>query len=397
MKLKTSAGLLVATLALSSIVWTICYLFLPGPALSPAETLVVVGICLGIVSLGGGLAPGCGGSGGIMRSRASQAGHPGLAVILTGLLTLLCAGGPAAAKAPVVACSADRLAVSAGEVVVLRAWAEGAAGRASRYEWEAPAGHLEGRGQEVRWNLAGLRPGTFAAAVRVADGSQVSECIVRVIVTQGPPVPRGLTPPAPPPARETGRSLLVAGQSEAPGYGLYSYLLLGSPPTEDARERCLRAVEAYWGLIPEIASLEQYVKRKELNIAYLPVRALPGQPLSSADLQARYDYARARSLLRYVPGTNREGPYILSLLRPVGDGAGADALRPHLFQDLSKVPPALVASWVREFLNQAAQERLWEVRSAESFALRFRATVAVLGMALPEVKKALDTWIAWVP
>ncbi len=52
MKLKTSAGVIVATLALSSIVWMIFYVYLPGPALSPAETLVVVGICLGIVSLG---------------------------------------------------------------------------------------------------------------------------------------------------------------------------------------------------------------------------------------------------------------------------------------------------------------------------------------------------------
>jgi hypothetical protein len=313
--------------------------------------------------------------------------------LLACLLTLLFGGLPAGADAPVVACSADKVAVSPGGVVILRAWAPVPAGRTPRYEWEAPVGQLEGRGQEVRWNLAGLRPGTFAAAVRVADGPHVSECIVRVIVTQGPAGPRDLTQPA----RETGRSLLLAGESEAPGYGLYSYLLFGSQPADEARERCRQAIEAYWGLIPEIASLEQYVKRKELNIAYLPVRTLPGQPLSSAGVLENYDYARARSLLRYVPGANREGPYILSVLKPVADSAGADVLRPHIFQDLSRVPPPLVANWVREFLNQAAQERFWEERTAESFALRLRATVAVLGMALPEVKKALDTWIAWVP
>jgi hypothetical protein len=334
-----------------------------------------------------------------MRSRASRGRQPGSAgiLLLAGLLALLWVGTPAGAEAPVVACSAEQLVVSAGGMVVLRAWAPAPPGRTPRYEWEVPVGRLEGLGQEVRWNLEGLRPGTFAAAVRVADGPHVSECIVRVIVTQPPPASRGLTPPASPPARETGRSLLLAGESEAAGYGLYSYLLLGSPPTDEARERCLRAIEAYWGLMPEIASLEQYVKRKDLNVAYLPVRAAPAQPPSAASLLEHYDYARARSLLRYLPGANREGPYILSLLRPVGDGAGADALRPHLFQDLSKVPPPLVASWVREFLNQAAQERFWEERTAETLALRLRATVAVLGMALPEVKKALDTWIAWVP
>jgi len=332
-----------------------------------------------------------------MRTRASRAWQPLFTGFLTCLLTLLCGGSPAGADAPVVACSADKVAVPAGGVVILRAWAPLPAGRAPRYEWEAPVGRLEGRGQEVRWNLEGLRPGTFAAAVRVADGPHVSECIVRVILTQGPAADRDLKPPLPGPARETGRSLLLAGEPEAPGYGLYSYLLFGSQPTEEARERYRQAIEAYWGLIPEIASLEQYVKRKELNIAYLPVRSLPGQPISSAGVLESYDYARARSLLRYVPGANREGPYILSLLRPVGDSAGADVIRPHLFQDLSKVPPPLVASWVREFLNQAAQERFWEERTTESFALRLRATVAVLGIALPEVKKALDTWIAWVP
>jgi len=52
MKWKTSARVVTATLVLSSIVWVLFYMYLPGPALSPAETLVVVGICLGIVSLG---------------------------------------------------------------------------------------------------------------------------------------------------------------------------------------------------------------------------------------------------------------------------------------------------------------------------------------------------------
>ena len=40
----SDARVIVATLVLSSIVWMIFYVYLPGPTLSPAETLVVVGI-----------------------------------------------------------------------------------------------------------------------------------------------------------------------------------------------------------------------------------------------------------------------------------------------------------------------------------------------------------------
>jgi hypothetical protein len=174
-------------------------------------------------------------------------------------------------------------------------------------------------------------------------------------------------------------------------------LLFGSPPSEATRERYLEALEAYVGLIPDIASLEQYLRPTQLNIAYLPLRSAPAGPPVPDWLLTQYDYARARSLLRLFPGGNREGPYIASALRPLGATAATNALpNPYLFQDLSKVPPHLVATWVKEFLNQAAQERFWEDRSAQRLALRLRVTVGVLAAALPEVKKALDTWIAWV-
>ena len=53
-------------------------------------------------------------------------------------------------------------------------------------------------------------------------------------------------------------------------------------------------------------------------------------------------------------------------------------------------------TWVREFLNQAAQERFWEERTGQQLALKLRLTIGILGVGLPEVRKALDTWIAWV-
>jgi hypothetical protein len=285
-------------------------------------------------------------------------------------------------------CSAESPTVPLGGVVVLKAWARASAGSALRYSWTATAGRIEGRGAEARWSLAELRPGTFAASVTAAQGASVSpECIVRVTVRRDARG-RGLS-------RETGRFLLQAGQPETAGYGLYSYLLLGAPPSEASRERYLKSIEAYLGLVPDVMSLEEYVPRAELNVFYLPVRGTPPQPVTAAWALESYDYARSRSLLRVLSGAHRDGPYILAALKPLGGAAGG-AAGPYLVQDLSSVPPHLAASWVREFLNQAAQERFWEEKKGAQLAQRMRATVGIMGAGLPEVKKSLDSWIAWV-
>src|SRR5215472_7907626 len=310
-----------------------------------------------------------------------------------GLLALLPASPGAtglghAAEPLALTCSTETPTVPLGGTVILRAWAQSSSGRTLSYTWVATGGRIEGRGPEARWSLAELRSGTFAATVKAGDGeSTSSECQMRVIVrrdVQG----RGSS-------RETGGAFLSAGQSEVAGYGLYSYLLLGAPPSESSRERCLKAIEASLALVPDVMSLEEYVPRRELNIFYLPVRGEPVKPLSGQWVLDNYDYARARSLLRALPGPNRDGPYILAAFRPLSS-APAGPSGPYLFQNLSNVPPHLAASWVREFLNQAAQERFWEERTTVQLAQRMRMTVGIMGAGLPEVRKALDGWIAWV-
>ena len=303
------------------------------------------------------------------------------------LAALLSVHESGAAEPPALTCSAETPTVPLGGAVTVKAWASSAGGRPVRYTWTATAGRIAGKGAEARWNLAELRPGTFAAIVTVADGQSTSpECVVRVTVRRDVQARGGMS-------RETGRFFLVAGQAETAGYGLYSYLLLGAPPTDASRERYLKALEAYLTLIPDVVSLEEYVPRVELNIFYLPVRSAPPEPVTAQAVLDGYDYARARSVLRGLPGANRDGPYIVAGLKPMGAAAPA---KPYLFQDLSSVPPHLAASWVREFLNQAAQERFWEEKKGAQFAQRLRATVGVMGAGLPEVKKSLDSWIAWV-
>jgi len=152
-------------------------------------------------------------------------------------------------------------------------------------------------------------------------------------------------------------------------------------------------LDAFVTLIPDMASLEEYVQRQQLNVAYLPVRAAPERAPSAVWALDNYDYARARAILRNVTRPNREGPYLLAALKPL---TNANVPGPYLFQDLSAVPPHLAASWVKEFLNQAAQERFWEQRKGVQLAARMRVTVGILGAGLPEVRKSVDDWIAWV-
>ena len=50
--MKASAGTLAAIIVLSLVVWAGFRLWVPGPPLDGAETMVVVGACAGVVLLG---------------------------------------------------------------------------------------------------------------------------------------------------------------------------------------------------------------------------------------------------------------------------------------------------------------------------------------------------------
>lgn len=274
----------------------------------------------------------------------------------------------------------ERPVVQPGETVRLRVWAYSASQEPAAYDWEVKAGNVRGTGSEVIWDFGGVRPGTYAATAYVAYPSgETEKCSMQILVEH--PEGRGGI---------TGWSLLLTGDKEIAGYGLNSYILFGSRPTEATRERYLKTLEAYVVLQESIASLEASgIARHQLNITYVPVtKKLPAQDRPTpATLLEHYDYARARAILSLLPGPYRtEGPYIISYLKPL---SRMDQLQgKYLYQDLSIKEPKVIIGYAREFLNQAAQERFWEERAAKNLALNLQNTLFLLSRASTGVKDA---------
>jgi hypothetical protein len=210
-----------------------------------------------------------------------------------------------------------------------------------------------------------------------------------------------------PAQRETGREFLIGAETERPGYGLYSYLLFGAPPTPASRERYARAIGAFMSTMLPITSHEEYTPREQLNITYLPLTdPLPAaiasvRPGSQAELSpdavewilTHYNYARAAALLRAVPGIHKDGPYIVSYQQPL---SGVDRLSgQYLYQDLSTAHPDLVLSWFKAFVVQAAQPDYWNASAIQQWPLALRNAVAIAAVSWPQVQGSLDHLITW--
>jgi outer membrane protein OmpA-like peptidoglycan-associated protein len=75
-------------------------------------------------------------------------------------------------RPPVVSCSADKAAVTAGsnDVVNISATANSPNGNPLTYGWTATGGNVNGSGPQVRWAVSALMPGNYTATVRVDDG-----------------------------------------------------------------------------------------------------------------------------------------------------------------------------------------------------------------------------------
>jgi len=284
-----------------------------------------------------------------------------------------------------LACTSDRPTARPDDTVTLKSWRIEKAGTASSYSWKVTGGTVTSTGKTAQWTFNSVKPGPYTATIRANEPNQsTSECSLTVVVRR-PETDRGTGP-------EAGGAFLLAGQKEAVGYGLYSYLLFGVAPNEVSRDRYLRVIDSYLGQIPHVTRLEAYFKPSQLNVTYLPVTLVPGTSPTAKWLLDHYDFARARFLLRSLPGNLRRGPYFVSSLYPLGK---AEGLSPeYLIQDLSGVPAHLIDAWVVEFLNQSAQERFWKPATLEQLGLKLRTIVGVLGVGLPVVLDSLKVWVS---
>jgi hypothetical protein len=210
----------------------------------------------------------------------------------------------------------------------------------------------------------------------------------------------------PSPQRETGREFLVGTQAEAPGYGLYSYVLFGAKPTQATRARYVAVVAACLEQISQISEMEDYYPRRQLNITYLMVTeavpdlvAGPGAGAAGTSGAAQwvvehYNYARARAVLATVPGEHRDGPYIVSYRLPL---TGSPLLASgYLLQDLSHAQPSLAGAWVKTFLTEASNEDYAQPATLRRVAVELRNAVALVAKQWPEVRASVDEAINWV-
>lgn len=293
-----------------------------------------------------------------------------------------------------IACIPQRPIVHPGEDVDVTAFVPTATGSHLQFAWKATGGQISGAGKEVKWSFRDAMSGIYTSTVTVTNaGEKLGECAVQVTVVEAE---RGVPDSTGPVPRTTARAFLSTAAKEEAGYGLYSYLLFGSPPTDSARPRYLKAIQAYLALIPTVADLLQYRSANKLNITYVPVKVRPTDMPTAEWVLANYDYPRARVLLDLLSSRHQTGPYIVSTLTPLST---LQALpHDHLFQDLSLVPTQpddLLSWWIRAFLNQAAQEQFWKQQTGELLALKVRTMISVEAAALPEVQKQLASWIAW--
>ncbi len=220
------------------------------------------------------------------------------------------------------------------------------------------------------------------------------------------PPPPPPAPPQPHPAgakptagdhRPTGRGWLVGNQSEPAGFGLYSYLLFGSLPSNATRPLYVAVVKASLGKIEPIERELQSFQPAQLNLYLIPLFSEPPKDAKLDDLANwivdNYNYPRAEKILGSFPD-RRTGVYILSVLsKPIDPSHPLQP--PYLWQDFSQVEPRIVVAWIQFFLDQAAKEKPWEESMGDKLALDLRNYIEQVAVQMQVTLPAMVTALKW--
>lgn len=310
--------------------------------------------------------------------------------LVTALLVTLQATQPASAPPPspapaadsTLVCVASRPSASPLDTVEVRVLADsGSAAR--RYRWTATGGLVVAGDSAARWILERAGLGMYTATAEMVGAAPAARCSVRIVVVP----PRGHMG-----GTLRARAYLAPNQSEERGYAVYSYLLLGARPDSASQGRFRRAITEFVRLSEDIDAFHaaQRQERGTFNMNYLPVTRAVQQPHPDSVLKY-YDYATAQVLLRKLPGRIASGPYLVSVPRTPLSRLDSLPAR-SIVQDLSTVPDAVVAPWVRRFLDLATQERFDGGGSMQRFILSLRTGIGVAALGLSEVTDSLVKW-----
>ena len=306
-----------------------------------------------------------------------------LATALLATLALVVPGASLAqAEDSSLVCVASRPSASPLDTVELRVLADTAA-PALRYRWTATGGQIVAGDSAARWVLQSAGLGVYTATAELAGAAPAARCSVRIVVVP----PRGHMG-----GTLRARAYLASDQREETGYAVYSYLLLGARPDSASAGRFRRAITEFVRLSEDIDAFHaaQRQERGTFNMNYLPVTRAIREPHPDSVLKY-YDYATAQVLLRKLPGRTASGPYLVSVPRTPLSRLDSLPAR-SIVQDLSTVPDAVVAPWVRRFLDLATQERFDGGGSMQRFVLSLRTGIGVAALGLSEVTDSLVKW-----
>lgn len=91
---------------------------------------------------------------------------------------------------PSLSCSANPSQVTVGQMVELTATGSSSTGAPLTYQWSTNAGTIQGSGQTVQVNTAGVAPGTYIATVRASEATGLfADCTTRFTVVAPPQNP----------------------------------------------------------------------------------------------------------------------------------------------------------------------------------------------------------------
>jgi hypothetical protein len=221
-----------------------------------------------------------------------------------------------------------------------------------------------------------------------------------------PRPPMAPEPPAGPNQayRQTGRDFLIENNKEQEGFGLYSYLILASPPASDSvKSQYLATITEYLKLLSDVESLQNAnFKKSELNVTYLLLTERPNPTAPSADwILNHYNYARAKAILSMSGhGDLLNGPYLISVLAPMSSFSQPPLHM--LLQDMSHCPSNVAASWIEEFERRAGRAEFWKDDTRNQAILGLRTFVSnaatgfsTVGQSAEDFKKLVAAWITW--